>query len=87
MEKTAQEKMKKIWSHPASTEAPLVILKALERASREYDMSWLQARDSDHAIKIAGKAIDLVVEEVSRLQEVIGILRRHPEAIYYHSQP
>ena len=87
MEKTVQERMREVWSHPASTETPLVILKALERASREYDMSWLQARDSEHAIEIAGKAIDLMEKEVSRLKEVIVILRKHPDAIYYHTKP
>ena len=87
MEKTVQEKMREIWSRPASTETPMVILKALERASKEHGMSWLQARDSEHAITITNRAIVLMEEEAGRLQEVIEILRDHPEAIYYHSQP
>ena len=83
MEKKVLKKMREIWSRPASTETPFVIMKALERASREHDVSWLQAKESEQAIVIANRAIELMEEEAARLTEVIEVLREHPEAIYY----
>ena len=83
MEKMVLDKMREVWNCPASTDTPFLIMKALERASREYDVSWLEAKESEQAIVVAKRAIELMEEEAARLTEAIEVLRNHPEAIYY----
>lgn len=78
--------MEEIWSKPASTSTPQVILLALEKASKERGMTILQARDSKDAGEVATRAIEMMEEEIARLEETIKILRKHPMAIYHHTR-